>query len=134
MTTPTAAQQAQELGFGSVAELMVFNELIRRGLVHQVDFQHQSRFFGGRLDKGGLIVDFLFSNPPDLAINVQGVFFHLEQGVGQIARDKIAKAQLAGQGITLIFIDDDDILEDVEFFVGAALNYEDHSRITRGLL
>ena len=86
------------------------------------------------MDKGGRIIDFLFSNPPDLAINVQGVFFHLEQGVKTIARDKIAKAQLAGEGITLIFIDDDDILEDVRFYVGQALQYQDHSRIARGLL
>ena len=36
---------------------------------------------GGRMDKGGLVLDFLFSNPPDLAVNVQGVYYHYEFGV-----------------------------------------------------
>lgn len=112
----------------------MFQELQRRGLVHEVDFLYQSRFFGGRLDKGGLVVDFTFNNPPGLAINVQGVFFHYEQGVDVKAADRIAWVQLTAQGIHLIFLDDEDILEDVQFYVGEALQFRDHSRMTRGLL
>ena len=44
-----------------------------------------------------------------------------------IARDRMARAQLAGEGITLIFIDEGDILADAERFVRAALRYQDLS-------
>ena len=87
---------------------------------------------GGRLDKGGFIIDFLFSDPPDLAINVQGVYYHYEFGVEAKARDVMAKASLAGQNITLVFIDDDDLLSDPRYYCREALNYRDHSRLGGG--
>lgn len=130
----TAAAQAHAQGFGSVEEQMVFQELLRRGLKHGQDFTYQNRFFGGRLDKGGLIVDFLFSNPPDLAINVTGFYFHYQQGVEQLAQDRYAIIQLAQQGITLVEIDDTDIHQDVKYFVGEALKYRDHSLRARGMV
>ncbi len=124
-------QQLQQvpLGWpGSLPEWIVFNTLQTRfDKQDGVDFTYQSPLLGGRLEKGGLIIDFMFFNPPDLAINVQGVFFHLEQGAGVIARDRMARAQLAGQGITLIFIDEDDILSDPVRYVEAALQYRDLS-------
>lgn len=130
----TASQRARALGFGSVEEEMVFNELVRRGLQHGDDFTFQNRFFGGRLDKGGIILDFLFYNPPGLAINVQGVYYHYEQGVDQKAQDQIARIQIAAEGIDLIFIDDDDVHRDVRYYVDEALHFRDHSRITRGII
>jgi hypothetical protein len=117
---------------GSLPELIVLQTLVRLGLQPGVDFVFQSPLFGGRLNRGGLVIDFLFSNPPDLAINVQGSFFHFEQGGTVIARDVLARAQLAGEGITLIFIDEEDVLEDPVRFVRAALQYQDLSRLGRG--
>ena len=84
-----------------------------------------------RVQKGGLIIDFLFFNPPNLAVNVQGEFFHYQQGAGVKARDVLARAQLVGQGITLIFIDETDIQNDVDYFVSEALQFRDHSQIGR---
>lgn len=130
MTTQNIPLVAPE-GF-SIPEFLVFSELERRGFQHNVDFSFQSRFFGGRLDKGGLVVDFTFANPPDLAINVQGVFYHYEQGIEQKASDILSAIQIAAQGITLIFIDDNHVLEDVQFYVGAALEYKDYSQAVRG--
>jgi hypothetical protein len=121
-------QQLVPVGFeGSLPEFIVLQTLERLGLQEGVDFAYQSSFFGGRLDRGGLVIDFLFVNPPDLAINVQGEFFHQEQGSVVIARDRMARAQLAGQGITLIFIDAEDILEDPERHVRDALRFVDNS-------
>ena len=130
----TASQQVRALGFGSVEEFMVFQELLRRGLKNGEDFTFQARFFGGRMDKGGLVVDFLFYTPPDLAIAVQGVYYHYSQGVDAKAQDIYARAQLASEGITLIFLDDEDIHQDVKYYVGEALQYRDYSRITRGIV
>ena len=114
---------------GTLPEFLVFQELVRLGKTPDVDFTFQVAFQGGRLQKGGMILDFLFSDPPDLAINVQGTFFH--GTAEQQSLDRIVRAQMAGQGITLIFIDEIDILADVRRFVRAALQYRDLSRLGR---
>ena len=110
---------------GSLPEFLVFQELVRRGKRPDIDFTFQVGFQGGRLQKGGMVLDFLFTDPPDLAINVQGTFFH----AGTQRQDAIVRAQMAGQGITVIFIDEEDILRDVRRVVGAALRYRDLSRL-----
>jgi very-short-patch-repair endonuclease len=112
---------------GSLPEYIVIQTLERFGLQAGLDFTYQAALLGGRMAKGGLVIDFLFINPPDLAINVQGEFFHQEQGATVIARDRMTRAQLAGQGITLIFIDSADILSNPERVVRDALRYIDHS-------
>jgi hypothetical protein len=116
---------------GSLPEWLCFETLRRLGLVPGVDFIYQSPLSGGRLAKGGLVIDFLFINPPNLAINVQGVYFHYELGVSVQARDIMARAQLAGDGVTLIFIDEDDLARDARFYVSEALGFRDHSRLGR---
>lgn len=87
---------------------------------------------GGRMDKGGFVIDFLFTNPPNLAVNVQGVYYHYEFGIETKARDVMARASLAGQNVTLIFIDDDDLLRDPTYYCREALAYRDHSRLGGG--
>ena len=130
----TAAAQAHAEGFGSLEERAVYMELVRRSLTPGLDFSYQSRFFGGRLEKGGLVVDFLIYNPTGLAINPVGEYYHYDQGSDQKAQDRYASAQLAAEGITLIFIDDVDIHRDVRYYVGEALQFRDHSRMTRGIV
>jgi hypothetical protein len=117
---------------GSLPEYLAFTALIKLGKDPGVDFTYQSPLMGGRMTKGGAIIDFEFINPPDLAVNVQGVYYHYEFGVEQKARDIITRAQMAGQGVTLVFIDEDDIMQDPEYYVKEALNYRDHSRMARG--
>ena len=117
---------------GSYPEYITYVTLLRLGKNPVTDFVYQSRQFGGRLDKGGLVIDFAFTDPPDLAINVQGVYYHYEQGSVNIARDLIAREQLASQGVTLIFVDDIDLESNPEYFIREALNYRDHSRIGAG--
>ena len=60
------------------------------------------------------------------------VYYHYEFGVEVKARDLIARSALAGQNITLVFIDDDDLLRDAEYYCREALNYQDHSRLGGG--
>ena len=130
MTTPS--QIARAAGFGSLEEQLVFNELLRRGYREGIDFTYQSKVLGGRVDKGGFVVDFLFSNPPDLAINPLGEFFHYAHGVDQRTHDLLSRIVLLQQGITLIFIDNQDIHRDVRYYVGEALQYRDHSSYSTG--
>tara|TARA_Y100000310_G_scaffold330707_1_gene402818 strand:+ start:219 stop:617 length:399 start_codon:yes stop_codon:yes gene_type:complete len=117
---------------GSLPEWLVFEDLNKRGMRNGVEFTYQSPLMGGRIEKGGLVVDFIFNDPPDLAINVQGEYYHQMIGAATIARDKIARTQLAGMGITLIFIDAEDVMKDVKSYVTAALNYQDLSFLGRG--
>ena len=87
---------------------------------------------GVRLDKGGAVIDFLFTNPPNLAVNVQGVYYHYELGAETKARDIFARESLAGQGITLIFVDEDDLEQDPIGITRDALNFRDKSRLGGG--
>ncbi len=129
--------QAEQLGVpsdwaGSVPEFLVYASLIKQGKIEGVDFTYQSALMGGRLDKGGVVLDFTFYDPPDLAINVQGEYYHYGLGATYIQNDIIIRQQMAGQGINLIFIDENDVLEDVDYYVREALNYKDHSKLGGG--
>ena len=114
---------------GSVPEYIAHEAFVSLGKIPDQDFTYQAPRMGGRMDKGGAILDFLFMDPPDLSVNIQGVYYHYEFGVEQKGRDVMARAQMAGQGITLIFIDDDDLMRDPEYYCREALQYRDHSRL-----
>ena len=133
MTTQNTAQiQVPQTWLGSVTEYVAYQTFQELGLEPGKDFSYQSPLMGGRMDKGGFVLDFMFTNPPDLAVNVQGVYYHYEFGVETRARDTLARISLAGQNITLIFIDDDDLLGDPTYYCREALNYRDHSRLGGG--
>ena len=131
MTTQTDIQVPADW-VGSIPEYVAYQTFIKLGLEPGQDFTYQSPLMGGRLDKGGFVIDFLFTEPPDLAVNVQGVYYHYEFGVEAKARDLMARSALAGQNITLVFIDDDDLLSDPTYYCREALNYQDHSRLGGG--
>lgn len=117
---------------GSLPEYIAYTTFESFGLVPGEDFIYQSPVMGGRVQKGGLVLDFLFNNPPDLAVNIQGVYYHYEFGVEVKGRDIIARQAAVGSGLNLIFIDEDDILSDAEYYCREALRYKDHSRLAGG--
>jgi len=123
MVTPTA----------TAPEIVVYTTLVRLGYKPDVDFLFQSSQFGGRIERGGQIVDFFFHNPPGLAISVLGEYFHYTLRGGSRAHDLAERAQLAGVGVTLIFIDEGDLMgPQAEWFVREALRFRDHSRLATG--
>ena len=132
MTTRAEQIEVPQNWPGSLPEYIAYTTFEQLGKVPNEDFTYQSVRMGGRLDKGGAILDFLFSNPPDLAVNIQGVYYHYETGVNTQARDMFARAQIEGVGIRLIFIDDDDLFRDPTYYCREALNYRDHSGMTGG--
>ena len=117
---------------GSLPEYVAYKTFVDLGLEPGLDFSYQSPLLGGRMEKGGFVLDFLFTNPPNLAGNVQRVYYHYEFGVEAQARDVIARTALAGDNITLVFIDDDDLYRDPTYYCREALNYKDHSRLGGG--
>ena len=114
---------------GSLPEWLFYSSLVSLGYREDEDFTYQSPLAGGRLDKGGAIIDFMFYNPPNLAVNVQGTYYHYELGAETKARDIFTRQFLAGQGTTLIFVDEDDLLQDPVGITQDALNYQDRSRL-----
>ena len=131
MTTQNITEVPQDWE-GSLPEYIAYVTFQSFGLEPGQDFDYQSPLMGGRSNKGGLVLDFVFYNPPDLAVNVQGIYYHYEFGVEVKGRDVIARQQVAGQGTKLIFIDEDDILTDAEYYCREALRYRDHSRMAGG--
>jgi len=133
MTTQQNQLSAPPGWEGSLPEYLVYRSLTESfGKIEGVDFTYQSSLLGGRLFKGGVVLDFLFTDPPDLAINVQGEYYHYGMGVTFLQNDILVRQQMAGDGINLIFIDENDILNDVDYYVREALNYKDHSRLGAG--
>jgi hypothetical protein len=129
----TQQQQQTPVGWeGSLPEYVAYRAFERAGKVPGVDFTYQSPLQGGRMQKGGQVLDFLFHDPPDLAVNIQGVYYHYQFGIESSARDKMGREQMLGAGITVIFIDEDDIMADPDYYAQEALNYRDHSRLGPG--
>ena len=129
MVTPDTLKE--ETFPGTRPEFLAFRALVRLGKIPEIDFTFQSSLFGGRMQRGGLIIDFLFSNPPDLAISVLGSYFHYVLGGGTQGRDLMTRAILAGEGITLIFVDDIDLEADAEGVISDALRFRDNSQMAR---
>ena len=116
---------------GSGPEWTTYVVLQELGKIPGEDFTYQSPLMGGRLDKGGNVVDFLFRNPPDLAINVQGNYYHYGMGVETSSRDILGRIQLASLGTILIFVDEDHLEDNTFYYIREALRYRDHSRLGR---
>ena len=129
MVTQNEIQSPPASWEGSIPEWVFYSALLELGYRDRYDFTYQSPLQGGRLDKGGAIIDFLFYNPPNLAVNVQGTYYHYELGAETKARDVMVREALAGQGINLIFVDEDDLIQDPVGITRAALNYQDRSRL-----
>ena len=130
MTTQTIPEMPSSWE-GSGPEWICYSVLVQIGKIPDQDFTYQSPLMGGRLDKGGAVVDFVFKDPPDLAINVQGNYYHYGMGVETTTRDILGRIQLAAQGTILIFIDEDQLEENPVYYVREALRYRDHSRLGR---
>jgi len=119
-----------EWWIGSGPEYLCWQALLKLGLKPDIDFSYQSQLAGGRQTRGGRVVDFEIYNPPDIAINVQGLFFHYEKGTAVRQSDILTREYLATLGIKLIFVDEDDLIENARAIVADALAGIDRSRFS----
>lgn len=108
----------------TVPELAVMRELDRLN----VEYEYQSAMMGGREVRGGLIADFYIPYL-SLIISVVGIYYH--QDPSRRAQDSIQRTALAGQGITTIYITDEQISRNARYYVEAALRLEDFSGWSR---
>ena len=124
----TTSQQTEvpDTWRGSTAAYIAIEAIVRAGKEPGRDFSYQPRTQGNRMGTGTEI-DFMFRNPDGLAMQVQESFYSHHSGVETRGTDVLAKAQLAGQGITLIMLEYDKLVQDPDWLIGEALQYRDHS-------
>ena len=104
---------------GSTSEYIVYDSLSRLGKTSPKDFVYSP--------KTAMSPAFLFYVPSDLAMSTVEPFHDHPNGIELRGSNKIMKAQLAGEGINLIFLSHAILMLDPDWLVGEALQYRDHS-------
>jgi len=107
---------------GSLPEWLVYNALLRLG--YKDRFTYQSPQMGGRLDKGGAVLDFYIPEL-NLAINVQSLYFHYATTTRRV-RGELQRAQLESMGIKVIFVNESAVLRNAIYYVGEAIRGVQH--------
>lgn len=104
---------------GSILEYIVWEFLVfKKGMVEGIDFYYQYPALGGRTMFGGFVIDFFI--PPALVLQPQGNQWHLKNSKDR-ARLRVEKATLGSQGITVVYLFEDDLLQRPDFTLQAAL-------------
>uniref|UniRef100_A0A6M3IJ02 DUF559 domain-containing protein n=1 Tax=viral metagenome TaxID=1070528 RepID=A0A6M3IJ02_9ZZZZ len=111
---------------GTLPEYLVYRELTRL----KVEFQYQSSQMGGRQERGGSVADFLITDL-NLVLNVQSLYWHYGRPEARLA-DRIQKEQLEAMGLTVIYLDEDDLLRNARWYVEQALMGNDFSQVNQG--
>jgi len=112
---------------GTEGEWIFFTSLIELDYEPNKDFTYRPSGNG----TGNEGVSFSFENPPNLAVNVQSVYYTNNHGTETRSRDIFTREALAGLGITLIFVDQQDLEQDALGITREALDYKDSSRLGR---
>ena len=108
-------------GTASILEFLVYEFLVDvKKQVEGVDFIYQYPLMGGRTQFGGFVADFYFPARREVW-NPAGLHFHWTTAVNR-ARDIVAKQVLAGRGIKLIYLWEDDLLNRPQYTMNKAWN------------
>jgi hypothetical protein len=95
----------------------------RKRMIPNLDFTFQSSLEGGRMELGGLVLDFELPGrigSKGLVINVQGEVWH-RHTTAQRGKDLNDKIRLTGMGYHVVYCNEDDILRSVGWVVDLAL-------------
>src|SRR3990167_875867 len=105
---------------GSTPEFIVWDYLTRRkGWELGREFIYQLAIVGGRTQFGGFVIDF-YIRPGNMAWNVQGLRYHLEQPRDR-AKVQVQAALMSNRGYRVVQLWEDDLLERPDFTIEAAL-------------
>tara|TARA_S200002703_G_scaffold32014_3_gene27978 strand:+ start:526 stop:972 length:447 start_codon:yes stop_codon:yes gene_type:complete len=105
---------------GSQPEYWVYRAIVRTGrLMEAGDFSYQAKKFGGRMERGGAVVDFIIRSPY-MGINVQSLYFH-NRTSGQRAHDALLRASLEADGLRVEFISEEEAINRPDAAVREAL-------------
>ena len=120
-TTPPPSWQ------GTNGDWLFFISLIELDYKPGTDFSYRPSGEG----VGNAGVSFSFENPPNLAVSIQSVYYANNNGLDTRSRDIFSREALAGMGITLVFVDEEDLEQDAVGITREALDYKDSSRLGR---
>ena len=110
---------------GSRPEWAIYWALNRLG--YSGRFEYQSPRMGGRLARGGAVLDFYIPEL-NLAINVQSTYYHYSTTPQRVS-GALQKAMIESLGIKVIYIDEEDALANPVYFVKEALAGISHSQM-----
>lgn len=96
------------------------------------DFQYIPRLSGATGNDKGAQVDF-FELDINLAINIQGLFWHYGMGAGKQFNDQEQRIRIEATGTQYIAIDEDHALADPVFYLREARLGKDHSLMANGV-
>lgn len=114
---------------GTRPEWAIWWALERLGYSAEDDFVYQAKLPGVGSSYYST-VDFLIHSV-NIGIEVQGRYWHYGVGSDKEYHDTMRATLFAAQGITIIFIDEQDCLDDPMYYVQEALEGNDHSDIGR---
>lgn len=108
----------------TLPEWYVYQHLTaKRRLIPNLDFIFQSSLEGGRMELGGLVLDFELPGrigAKGLVINVQGEAWH-RYSTGQRAKDLLDKIRLTALGYHVVYVNEDAIIRGAAYPVDRAL-------------
>lgn len=114
---PTGLPEVPPDWMGSKPEYLIYWALNGLGMVGK--FEYQVSTMGGRLSKGGAVLDFYIAHL-NLAINITSIYYHSRTAPQRMA-DALQRAQLESMGITVIFITEEQALRDPVYYTREAL-------------
>lgn len=114
---------------GTRPEWAVYWALTKLGKQPGIDFTYRPKLSTGWTNSGQSEVDFLTDE--NIAIEIQGRFWHYGQGSRKVINDIMRVSSFALQGIKIIFIDEPDALSDPIHFTKEALQGNDLSHVNR---
>lgn len=129
MTVQHPAGEPPEGWPGTKPEWAVHWALISLGYEENIDFFYRFNIAG---IGSSYYSQFDFVLPDfNIAIEVQGEFWHYAQGHTKIAEDLLRRNLAAQHNYNLIFIDEDAVLERPRYLVEEAIRGIDHSKLSR---
>ena len=91
-----------------------------------IGYQFQQSFMGGRTTAGGVIADFYLPSY-SIVLSVLGTYWHSTPEVR--TKDMVQKLAMASDGLTTIFIKEEDAMRNASYYVTEALRGISHAGI-----
>lgn len=134
MSGPPPQPGTGELSMLTKPEWYVYWALTQLDKVPHVDFEFGSsdkiQFNAGLSDVTQL--DFRMIDGSKIAMEIQGIFWHYEQGSSKIQADNYRRSVIEQSGWVVVFLDEDRVLDDPLYLVREALKGNEHNFFTSG--
>lgn len=127
LSRPGIKPNSGPLAIATLPEWYVYWALtVRLKKVQGVDFSYRSETSYNQGLSGSTQLDFEMQDGSGIALEIQGDFYHYQQGTAKIVQDRVRAGDLSNHW-HVIFLDEDDVLRDPEYYVREALQGNDHS-------